>query len=149
MLLLNLIFFSLSGVNLSRYVLNSSGKISKQSLEISSSFSKVPSENVLNLTFYSSDIYLLQCRTKNNHEYFMMVRDASFQGHWSHKAFWSVCYNMVNAWSTEALMLGFVPSYGIGRFSSLWSSDKVLFIAFIFWPLGFTTIIIWNCFYKL
>ena len=60
MLLLNLIFFSLSGVNLSRYVLNSSGKISKQSFEISSSFSKVPSENVLNLTFYSSDIYLLQ-----------------------------------------------------------------------------------------
>ena len=59
MLLLNLTFFSLSGANLSRYLLNSSGKISSESLEISSSFSKVPFENVINLTFYSSDIYLL------------------------------------------------------------------------------------------
>ena len=41
---------------------------------------------------------------------------------------------------TEALMQGFISSYGISRFSSLWSPDKVLFIVFIFWPLGFATI---------
>ena len=41
---------------------------------------------------------------------------------------------------TEALIQGFIPSYGISRFSSLWSPDKVLFVVFIFWPLGFATI---------
>ena len=37
-------------------------------------------------------------------------------------------------------MQEFIPRYGISRFSSLWSSDKVLFIVLIFRPLVFTTI---------
>ena len=32
----------------------------------------------------------------------------------------------------KALTQGFVPAYGFSRFSSLWSSDKVLFIVFIY-----------------
>ena len=78
MLLLNLIFFSLSRTNLSRHVLNSSRKISNDMLEISSSVSLVPFETVLNRTFYSSNskkfwVTFCKCRTKNSHDHFMMV----------------------------------------------------------------------------
>ena len=56
---------------------------------------------------------------------------------------WERCYwqCVARSWGpTEALIQGFIPTYEISRLFSLWSSDKVLFIVFIFWPLGFATI---------
>ena len=56
---------------------------------------------------------------------------------------WGRCYwqYFPRSWDpTEALIQWFIPSYGISKFSRLWSSDKVLFIVFIFWLLGFVTI---------
>ena len=91
----------------------------------------------IQMYFYWGSFFI----ARGNGIWFDFSRDAHFT---SGDGFWMIfatewflpqCYWQCfpRSWSpTEALIQGFIPRYGIGRFSSLWSSDKVLFIVFTF-----------------
>ena len=61
------------------------------------------SSNLLLLNFHFS-WNLKNKKTKNSYYYFVMVWDASFQGHWIRKTLWNVSHNMVNACWVIALL---------------------------------------------